>query len=62
MYSIYNRSIPISFQNTLYCGTESKQTDTKQIQQTNSANVTENHNCLYIALLLLFLLDYVSLP
>ncbi|MEY8321523.1 hypothetical protein AAK894_10645 [Lachnospiraceae bacterium 46-61] len=62
MYSIYNRSIPISFQNTLYCGTESKQSNTEQIQQTNTANISENHNCFYIALLLLFLLDCVSLP
>ena len=42
MYSIYNRSIPISFQNTLYCGTESKQVDTEQTQEIK--NVSENHN------------------
>ncbi len=60
MYSIYNRSIPISFQNTLYCGTESKQVNTEQTQEIK--NVSENHNCFYIALVLLFLFDYISLP
>ncbi len=50
MYSVYNRSIPISFQNTLYCGTEAKQNDTTEIK-------SENHFFIALLLLLLFSLS-----
>ena len=58
MYSIYNRSIPISFQNALYCGTEAKQNDTKPSEQTP---VYPNHSNFYTAILLLLLLEYNTL-
>ncbi len=50
MYSVYNRSIPISFQNSLYCGTESKQNDITEIKQTPE-------NQFFIVLLLLLLIS-----
>lgn len=55
MYSIYNRSIPISFQNTLYCGTEAKQNNTKPSEQTS---VCQYHSNFYTAIILLLLLEY----
>ena len=51
MYSVYNRSIPISFQNTLYCGTESKRNDAEETKQ-----IMASDNHFLIALILLCLL------
>lgn len=50
MYSIYNRSIPISFQNALYCGTEYRQSNTEQ-----TVMVPQHSNHFFAALILLLL-------
>lgn len=50
MYSIYNRSIPISFQNALYCGTESRQSNAEQ-----AVTVPQHHSNFFTALILLLL-------
>lgn len=55
MYSIYNRSIPISFQNALYCGTESRQNNAEQTQ-----TFSQQNNNFLIALLLLLLFTSLS--
>lgn len=61
MYSTYNRSIPISFQNALYCGTESKQNNRNDVEELNEMTIENNSN-FYAAVILLLLLEHISPP